>query len=330
MESGIFIHLRMPQRYLASGDTYACRYNEIIKIILHKVKIVDDTLMYDSSIEGASYHTLDIIFHCAKNRIILNRDKSQFCQDVLQFGALHIMISGVTPFWVHAGGDTKLPSPKDNHRCQVMVWAGQTGRLGVLIGSSHAALLWSRQTGLLFHFGPKPWGFISTFQMSFTRSTSKGRHNIWQNLVTCFAPNWTKERMGFLLLQKNCSCTICLIFAGSRFRTYVERRCTPIESKAAVIVWLLEKWHTFFMSCPSIIVVTDHEPIKGLFDNRGPSKIQNPWLFRRKEKSLRYWFTIQHCQERGTQALMPFLATQWFCCKPSSMYFLPNSLSQTF
>ena len=46
------MYLRMPQGYLASGDTYTHRYNEIIKDTLYKVKIVDDTLLYDSSIEG--------------------------------------------------------------------------------------------------------------------------------------------------------------------------------------------------------------------------------------------------------------------------------------
>ena len=66
------MYLRMPQGYLASGDAYTFRYDEIIKDIPHKVKIVDDTLLYDSSIEGAFYHTFDFLFQCAKNGIVLN------------------------------------------------------------------------------------------------------------------------------------------------------------------------------------------------------------------------------------------------------------------
>ena len=87
----------MPQGYLASGDAYTRRYDEIIKDIPHKVKIVDDTLLYDPNIEGSFYHTFDFLSHCAKNRIVLNRDKFQFCQDTVQFGGLQIMPSGVTP-----------------------------------------------------------------------------------------------------------------------------------------------------------------------------------------------------------------------------------------
>ena len=57
---GRFMYLRMLQGYLASGDAYTHRYNEIIKDTPCKVKIVDDTLLYDSSIEGAFYHTFNL------------------------------------------------------------------------------------------------------------------------------------------------------------------------------------------------------------------------------------------------------------------------------
>ena len=59
--------------------------------------------------------------------------------------------------------------------------------------------------------------------------------------------------------------------------------------------WALEKCWIFVMGCPNLIVVIDHEPLKGLFGDRDLSKIPNPWLFKQKEKTLRYRFTIQHC-----------------------------------
>ena len=57
--------------------------------------------------------------------------------------------------------------------------------------------------------------------------------------------------MGFLLLQKHCSCAtdrapVCcpdgwhLIFDGSRFFIDAERRYAPIEGEAAAIAWGLE------------------------------------------------------------------------------------------
>ena len=82
--------------------------------------------------------------------------------------------------------------------------------------------------------------------------------------------------MGFLLLQKHCICAIdrarvccpegwCLVFAGSRFWTNTEQRYAPIEGEAAAISWALEKCLMFILGCPNVIVVTNHEPVKGLF-----------------------------------------------------------------
>ena len=105
--------------------------------------------------------------------------------------------------------------------------------------------------------------------------------------------------MAFLFLQKYCQCTVekapiccsegwCLIFASSRFCADATRRYAPREGEAAAIAWVLEKCCMFVMGCPNIIVVTDHEPLKGLFGDRDLSKIPNPRLFPLKEKTFRY------------------------------------------
>ena len=106
------MYLRMPQGYLASGDAYPRRYDEIIKDIPRKVKIVDDTLLYDPSIEESFYHSFDFLVHCAKNGIVLNRDKFQFCQDMVQFGGLQITPSEVTPSKPMLEAILNFPIPK--------------------------------------------------------------------------------------------------------------------------------------------------------------------------------------------------------------------------
>ena len=83
----------MPQGYLASGDAYTCRDDEIIKDTPCKVMIADDILPYDSSIKGAFYHSFNFLLQCAKNGIMLNTDKFQFCKDVVQFEGFQITSS---------------------------------------------------------------------------------------------------------------------------------------------------------------------------------------------------------------------------------------------
>ena len=52
---GCYMYFCLPQGYLAAGDTCTRHYDEVIKGIPRKVKIVDDTLLYDYSIEEAFF-----------------------------------------------------------------------------------------------------------------------------------------------------------------------------------------------------------------------------------------------------------------------------------
>ena len=47
---GRYMYLRMPQGYLASGDAYTRRYDDITKDVPNKVKIIEDTLLFDSTV----------------------------------------------------------------------------------------------------------------------------------------------------------------------------------------------------------------------------------------------------------------------------------------
>ena len=123
--------------------------------------------------------------------------------------------------------------------------------------------------------------------------------------------------MGFLLLQKYCTCPtervpVCcsdgwyIVFVGSRFCTDAERQHAPIADKAAAIIWGLENCRIFIMGCPQMIVITNHQPLTGIFGDRDLSKVHNLHLFRLKEKCVRYSFSIQHCpgkRHKGADAV---------------------------
>ena len=49
----------MPQGYFAAGDAYTCHYDEIIEGIKWKVKIIDNTLLYEKSIQQHFYNVFD-------------------------------------------------------------------------------------------------------------------------------------------------------------------------------------------------------------------------------------------------------------------------------
>ena len=142
------------------------------------------------------------------------------------------------------------------------------------------------------------------------------------NRITCLAPDWCKDGMGFLLLQKYCDCTnenvlICcpdgwhLVFAGSQTCTPPETRYAPIKGETAAIAWSLEKSCIFVVGSLDLIATTDHIPLVGILGDRDLSKIANPRLFKLKEKILRYWFRIQHRSGKwhhGSDAILRYPA----------------------
>ena len=52
-----YMNLQMPQGFKATGDIYIKRYNNIIKNVPNKKKIVDDTLLYVYNIEESFFAT---------------------------------------------------------------------------------------------------------------------------------------------------------------------------------------------------------------------------------------------------------------------------------
>ena len=86
--------LQMPQDYFAAGDAYTCCYNDIMKGIKQKFKIIDDTLSH-KSIEQHFYHVWAYLTLCTKNGIIIHAKKVQFCKDTVDFAGLSITTDGV-------------------------------------------------------------------------------------------------------------------------------------------------------------------------------------------------------------------------------------------
>ena len=79
-----------------SGDVFTHRLGGIIEQIPRKVKIVDNTLLYDKSIKEAFFHVWDCLTVCAENRVVANSKKIQFCKDTVKFASLPITPTRVT------------------------------------------------------------------------------------------------------------------------------------------------------------------------------------------------------------------------------------------
>ena len=113
------LHHRMGSFHVSQNAPRVCSFGWRLytkvrwdnKDIPRKIKVVDDTLLYDKTIKDAFYHTLDYLSLCEANGIVINKDKFQFCQDVVQFGGLQITSTGVTPSNDLLNANFQLPKP---------------------------------------------------------------------------------------------------------------------------------------------------------------------------------------------------------------------------
>ena len=132
----------------------------------------------------------------------------------------------------------------------------------------------------------------------------EGVQSFEPNRPTCLATDWSKTGLGFTLLQKHCRCPMAdaphccddgwrLIFAGSRFTTDAESRYAPIEGEALAVSYALDKCRMFVLGCANLLVATDHKPLVAILGDTSLDKVKNPRLFRIKEKTLPYSFTIK-------------------------------------
>ena len=160
-EWGSFMYLRIPQGYLASGDAYTRRYDEVIKDITRKIKVVHDTLLYDTNIKEAFYHTFDFLTRCAQNGIVLSKAKFQFCKDTAQFGGLQIISSGVSPSESMPNAILNFPVPKTI--TDGRFWFGLVNQLAWAYSLSPIMLpiLGHCQKELKIQLEPDPWESIS-------------------------------------------------------------------------------------------------------------------------------------------------------------------------
>ena len=55
-----------------------------------KLKIVDDTSLYNSDIEDSFFHIWDYLYLCAIAGIIINDQKFKFCIDTVKFAGLKL------------------------------------------------------------------------------------------------------------------------------------------------------------------------------------------------------------------------------------------------
>ena len=166
------------------------------------------------------------------------------------------------------------------------------------------------------------------FQVSkreIVRQIAQGVRHFSMDLPTCLATDYSGTGVGFMLLQKHCSCqgvtpTCCrtgwqLALVGSRFLHDAETRYAPIEGECLAVAYALHQTRYYTLGCESLTVATDHKPLLGLLNDRSLADIANRRLLNLK-KTLGYKFDIIHVpgrQQLGADAASRYPAGTQNC-----------------
>ena len=94
---GRYQSLHAPQGFKGSGDAFNRRYDDIIVDVPRKGKVVDDAILWDSTISDAFYHTLDFLLLCKKHGITLKPQKFAFARREADFCGYTVGWEGFRP-----------------------------------------------------------------------------------------------------------------------------------------------------------------------------------------------------------------------------------------
>ena len=315
---GRYQYLRTPMGHCAAPDAYTKRFDDAIVGIERKYKCVDDLLLFDDSVANAFWHAYDMLETCARKGITLHPTKFRFCKRQVEFAGFNLGWEKYHPTEERLTAIQNFPMPEEPTITDIRSWHGLVNQLAPFLATAPVMapfrdllkktgcrkVYWDDRLKEAFHLAKKA---ICSLAKDGLVYYDKSR-------PTVAITDWSKEGIGFVILQQYCECVsletpFCckggwrLALCGSRHLTSAEGGYAAVEGEALAVVWCLKKARLFLLGCPNLLLITDHRPLVKLFGDRELKDIANPRLFRMKEKTLQYRFHVKYLPgKRNTAA----------------------------
>ncbi|MEL6802565.1 MAG: reverse transcriptase family protein, partial [Bacteroidota bacterium] len=292
-----------PQGYIASGDGYCRRFDEVVSSIPNKTKCIDDTLLWADSVEESFEQAINWLDTCGKNGIILNPDKFEFAKHSVDFAGFKITADSVKPCDKHLSAIKDFPTPST--LTDIRSWFGLVNQMAYAFAQTKVMEPFRRllKSNAKFHWDDQ---LEQVFQQSKLVILDKIEHGVRifdKNRPTCLATDWSTSGVGYWLLQKHCHCQPVKVFCchdgwqvtlvGSRFTSKAESHYSTVEGEALAVAYALDHARHFVLGCKNLLIVVDHEPLLKILNDRSLD-ISSNRLRNIKERTLRYRFTITH------------------------------------
>ena len=323
---GRYRYRTAPQGYIAPGDGYTRRFDEIVSDIPKKTKCVDDALLWGDNIEESFFQACHWLETCGNNGITLNPEKFVFSQDCVEFAGFEITPNSVRPCQKYLKAIVDFPTPKNI--TDVRSWFCLINQVSYAFSMTDRMLPFRE---LLKPGTPFRWDHL--LEEAFQESKSVIVSEIEQGVrifdpskSTCLATDWSKDGIGFWLFQKHCECAkttpFCctdgwkITLVGSRFTSATESRYAPVEGEALAVSDALEKARYFVLGCNDLVIAVDHKPLLKIFGDRSLESIPNASLCNLKEKTFVTSSKCCMCRVLNIALLMLCHVTQVVMQKP--------------
>ena len=201
-------------------------------------------------------------------------------------------------------GDKGLPDTEECHRHQKLVRPRQPGGLCLRRGGPHATIPRPPEARSAVRLDRTFGSPVQAVENRDHRPDQAWGRDLRPVTPTYLATDWSKEWLGYWLVQKHCDCVgvrpFCcksgwkVVLMSRRFTHGAESRYAPIEGEALAVVDALDKARHFTLGCSDLMVAVDHKPLLKVLGNGALDDIPNPRLRNIKEKSLRYRFRVLH------------------------------------
>ncbi|KAG0711505.1 Retrovirus-related Pol polyprotein from transposon gypsy [Chionoecetes opilio] len=122
--------------HCSASDAYTKRFDDSVQDILRKYKCVDNTLLYDTCVEDAFWHTYEFLDTCARAGITLKPEKFRFCRREAEFVGFHLGWEHYQPTSERLAAIREFAMPDRPTITDIRSWHGMVNQLAPFLATA--------------------------------------------------------------------------------------------------------------------------------------------------------------------------------------------------
>jgi hypothetical protein len=167
---------------------------------------VDDTLFWATDLEKSFYQAVDWLDLCGQHGIVLNPDKFIFGADTVNFAGFEITPNSVRPCRRYLDAIRHFPTPKNI--TDIRSWFGLINQVAYAFSATERMAPFREllKSGSTFYWDDELNRIFEESKSVIIHEIEEGVRIFDKSRPTCLATDWSKEGIGFWILQKHCAC----------------------------------------------------------------------------------------------------------------------------